>query len=866
MISNTTKTNENKYASNLVLLRTNSNRFLTEPLEGNLLGMKIAANLYANNGFRFIAAPAHAEPAQVEAAIQKFRNIYKLSHESALKLSIKTGYDLYAQVEDINRCLSKLQEPRNRIVSELFWPHLSDPLFNEIKKEQCIASSHVMQILKKSVNQHNGYHSAIITHAKAIAYHSLAISHELTFAAGNAEWSSSYWKNALSCWAKVFNTDLFWEYFRKRVESFDDPRLKPDDVKELRSQLPKIILGLNALFAREYAKSKQRAASSWHIDLIGKSRFPKSTKQEILSSLVQTLTVARLEPLIKKVNSDLLGTPGRQSRKDVEKVIRPILEETKTVRNYLIEDLKFSPNLVELSEFDRLCELVVKAIDTKINYDSDDRVHSILYGILTVKKMLSLPLSSPLKRKLEQSNLNDIDTLYSEFQTKKSSRKAIDPTKCWFLEDEEASPDASIRLPIYKITSVKGASVQWQKRQILVPRSELALKVHKGKLTLSKLTNLRQDDKSNEIKAKIGKVEAKRNETIKQIKEKCDHSTRQQKEVFEEKLSAYNNRIAPEEIKFKEHIAKITSQLEKDTAAEQSRCKDVCAEAKKQRARPIARAREAHNRVVEKYKGFRGGTRLELPLVGIASPALAVSALIITLTSHISIFGQPFLLPVAGLVIGSLLGFSIGCAVRLFKIKQSAAPLKKLILVLDNEITRLQEISQKTISELKKRAEFVSAQDKKGLLAIEVEREKIRNDHDTRVKQLRHQTESEIGGVQTTAAKEIKQLEKKLEAHLKPKTESEKTSFPPYKVAKSGDYEDGTGPSEYEINRLVQREFDDFMSSLTYEERNTLALIFHEMSQEKAMGIINMLMTLSPYERSRKLSELSGLNLFGRLY
>ncbi len=416
MRSNTTNTNENKYASNLVLLRTNSNHFLTEPLEGNLLGMKITANLYANNGFRFIAAPAHAEPAQVEAAVQKFRNIYKLSHESALKLSIKTGYDLYAQVEDINRCLSKLQEPRNRIVSELFWPHLSDPLFNEIKKEQCISSSHVMQILKKSVNQHNGYHSAIITHAKAIAYHSLAISHELTFAAGNAEWSSSFWKDALSCWAKVFNTDSFWEYFRKRVESFDDPRLKPDDVEELRSQLPKIILGLNALFAREYAKAEQNNASSQHIALIKNSNLPEPAKKEVLSSLVQSLTVARLDPLIQKVNSELLGNSGKQSRKSLEKVIHPILKEAMAVRNYLIEDLKFSSKLVELSEFDRLCELVVNVIDTKIDYDSDDRVRSILYCILTVKKMQSLPLSSSVKRKFEQSIHSDIEILYGDFQ------------------------------------------------------------------------------------------------------------------------------------------------------------------------------------------------------------------------------------------------------------------------------------------------------------------------------------------------------------------------------------------------------------------------------------------------------------------
>jgi hypothetical protein len=856
--------NKNMHAPNMALLGTTSNRFFAEPLEEKLLGMKMSADLYVNNGFRFIAVPANEEQAQIESEIQKFRNIYKLSRESAMKLCIKSGYDSYVQSEDINRCLSKLQEPRSRIVFEMFWPHLSGQLFNEIRKEQSIASLQVTQILEKSANHHNGNQSITITHALAIIFHSMAISHELTFAAGNTEWNSNYWEKALLNWAKVFEADSFWEYLRKRIEGFDDPRIKPDDVSDLRAQLPKVILALNALFAQTYAKAEQCAASSQHIKLITHSLFPASIKQEILSSLIQALTVARLDPLIQQVNSDLLGKSGRQNREEVEKIIRPILEEAMGVRNYLLQGLEFSPDLVELSEFDRLCELVVKGIDTKINYDTDDRVCSILYAILTVKKMLSLPLSTTLKRRLEQSNRNDIDTLYGDFQTNKSTGKVIDPSKCWFLEGEEASPEASFLIPMYKITSVKGPEVRWQKRQILVPRSDLAQKIHKGELTLKELANIRNDEKCNELMSEIDKIKAKKDESIGHLEKKRDHSIQQQKKIFEDKLNTYNARMASEEIKLKNHIKDIEQQLQKDITKEKCRSENECNKARRKKEIPIARAREEYRKVASKYNGWNGWTRLELPIFGIISFVLMASALIMTLTNSISARDKLFLIPILAVIIGLMVGFFVGKKIRTLKIARAHMPFSELEHLLNKELYQLQQVSKKNISELQRQAKVNTAIAQNSLLVIDAERGKIKANYDAQVKGIQLKAKADICDRENEAAKEIKPLEDKLKSYLEPKPESAKTLFPPYQAAKSMGYKDGKDPSRYEINQLVKSQFDSFMNSLTYSERNTIAMILQIMGESKAMEIINMLIALSPLERSRQIMGLNILDLLRR--
>lgn len=454
-------------------------RLMATPFTNRLLGIDLTPELYARNGFRLVGTPAYADRSRVESESQKFRNIYKLDSAAALNACIQTGCEQHIRFDDILASLAKLLEPRQRLLCEIFWPHVAENLFAHIKKEKHLASPSVVQTINASAKT-NGLDGTLLTHALAIAHQNLALSHELAFATGQAEWSESHWQQSLACWAQVLSSTHFWNYLRQRAKSFDDPRLKPDDVETLQLQLPVAVLGFNTVFARAYAKAEQMPVCARHLALITQSKLPEAAKREAITTVVKALMAARLEPLIQRMTSAILEAKDKFSREKFERICAPIVDEALAVHGYLLNDLGLE-DAVEMAEFDRLCETIVNGMDTKINYDNDDRQRSILYCLLTTKKLLALPVSPAMRRKLEQSKRSDTEILYRDFV---ASPDEIDPTRCWFVEDEEADPASSLEFPIYKITDREvtvnslqgsaGISVNYQKRKILVPRSRMA--------------------------------------------------------------------------------------------------------------------------------------------------------------------------------------------------------------------------------------------------------------------------------------------------------------------------------------------------------------------------------------------------------
>lgn len=824
-------------------------RLLATPLNIRLLEFEITADWYARNGFRFIATPACAEHNLFLAESQRFRNLYKLNPAAALKSAIQTGYDGYLPLEGVLNYLAKLDDPRYRIICELFWPHLPASIFDRVKEQQHISSAEVLQSINAHIENPHQQNHGIIHHALAIACHNQAIAAELAFAAGSRKWDGNGWQEALSCWANLLELDSFWEYLAGRAEGFDDPRLKPEDIQELRDKLPIVILEFNAIFARAYAKANQAEASARHILLIQQSPLPESAKHQVSGELVKVLTVARLEPLIEQVKSKFSEKTDRQSRQEFDKTCKPVLQETLAVRDYLLEELKFPPAMVELSEFDRLCQLIVEGLERKIDYKSDDHARSILYATLITPKMLTLPLSSSLRRKLEQSLLEEREILYGEFVSSKSKGAPIDidPGQCWFLEGEEADPDSSLVLPVYKITEVKGGSVGWQKRQILVPRSQLAARVHQGKLSLEELAKLRQDEETKTILTEIERLETERDKAIKGIEKNLNSAIQQHTSAFEEQLQAFNQQAATEEKKHQDHKQKVHSQLEKDIAAENHRCEQACRKARGQAAIPIAKAEAEYQKTVRDNKGLRGGVRLELPVIVISFSLILFAAYI----------WNAFTIGVGGEIAGIMAGIIIGRVVRKYRVQKASLLLQAIQRTLAEELSRLRKESENTIARLKKAAEVNLKETTVFLNGLAQQRTNMQSEYVKKVSELRKQTDREIKELQKNAAGKIQALRKKLETYLKPRAESEKKSFPPYKTAKSRGYEDGAGPSQNEVNRLAQAEFDRFMNSLSYEEKNLLAILSQYLSNQQMNEILNTLISLSSYERWERIRTLT---------
>ena len=314
-----------------------------------------------------------------------------------------------------------------------------------------------------------------------MVHHNLAIADELGFGEGRNEWAHHHWANALSHWAETLASDLFWEYFRQRITQFDDPRVQLVDIEHLQAELPSVLIGFDTLFARTYGQAEQEAVCRKHLNLIRDSKFPTAVKRTAIVSVASGLVARRMEPLVQRVQENLLDASGKFTRQQFDKICTPLLDEAFAIHRYLVDDLRLSHELAQQTEFDRLGEKIISAIDTKVDYDNDDRERSILNGMLLTKRMLRLPMSSHVRRRLEASLRSDTEILYRGYGPSPTN---LDLTKCWFMEGEEADPDASILIPVYRITnrSVEvnvnegsaGVRLSYSQRRLLIPRSARA--------------------------------------------------------------------------------------------------------------------------------------------------------------------------------------------------------------------------------------------------------------------------------------------------------------------------------------------------------------------------------------------------------
>lgn len=917
-------------------LETDLARLLTTPLGSQLLGVELSADFYGQNGFRFIGTPASADNSQLESAAQKFRNLLKLNPAAAAGSCIQTGYDAHLRLEkeDIKEWLARLNNPRQRLLCELFWLHLPPDLFAPIKNERTLAAPQALAVLNETVASQNGRAGAIAAHALAVISHNQAIARELAFVSGAAEWSDEYWISALFYWANVLEADSFWDYLRERAVGWDDPRINAEDVTLVRAQLPALLLRFHTLFALAYGKAGAHGACRRHVEFIQACNLPAAVKQETLAAAVRTLADARLEPLTAQVDERLLAASDRSfTRQQFDKLCAPVLSEAAAIRRRLAEDLGFPEDLVRLAEFDRLCEKVFRASDRKLNYDSNDRVRTILYSTLLSKQMLGWPLSDEMRRKLERSLRNDTEILYRGF----TPTEAVDPTHCHFLLGEEADPDASFDLPIHKIEQVRGVSVHWQSRRVLAPRSVRAKRVQSNQLTLEGvveewlmegarlriweppqadanepfrfrgntvagnvlgllvvycqkpdevLENLRNGNLATwfeyrgqhalaarcrqpendsviqpfvhalclaaamEVKAQTAVLEAECEAAVQQENQQCAAEVKREDEAARQALAQFDQRAESQTAADRRQLAEVQQSYEQQVIAENQRRNTAIAEATQRGAATVAQAEASHAQTVERFRGFRGGSRLEAPTMAAAVIVLAALGLI----AGASTSGL-----IALLLLGLALGLGIGQMARRRPIRKAAKALGAANQAIKEEVSEIERKSQETIARLKQQAQQSGAAARNRLQAVSAEREKLVQDGARRSAAISKRSEQSNHSRKNATAARVKQLQQPLTERIKVKAESAKTEFPAYRKAKSLGFSDGEKPSDYEIERIVNREMERFLNSLDEIERIIFARVVQQVSSDQANQIMASLMEMPTWERKQKLRSFIGL-------
>lgn len=836
-------------------------RVLATPLSCEFLGLEVCADLYARNGFRIMALPAHVDEAELERQSARLLTRLKLAGPGALnKHSIRVGYDEHMRVEDPGACISQLRDPRRRLLCEMFWPHISDDLFAAIKSERHIASPRVTGTLLEFAKAGNGREGVLAQHALAIAHHNQAIANEMAFGTGQTEWNKTHWELALRFWGQALGSKAFWDYFAERAGAYDDFRVRPEDILALRTQLPEIILRFNAMFAQIYAQRSKHEATKSHLAFIGACSFPAEVKTKVLRSAAQVLAGARLAPLIHQMNSDVMNRKGRVTRRSFSKLVTPLIDEAEEVYLYLSVTLGLPEEVVRFSEFDRLGEVILGGIEGKLDYDTDDRLRTLYLAMLLYKRMLGLPLSGTLQRKMEQKTRENRGILYrDEFPLPDS----VDVTRCWFLPDELADPEKSILMPIYRITGVEGASVSWQSSKILVPRSELAAKAHKGKVSNDELLKHTRDPKYRRIQEQIEALSAELAAATQREERKMAAVVQQEREKEKAALMRIKEACADDEAAAHAYIAKKAKARDEEIAVAEAQRRQARRKVETRHADALAAAQEEYHKAVARRSRLPGFLRYNLPFCvggcvigGLGGFVMAMADIVPDAAPQSVV--PPVVAALGFVVLGSVVALPIGSVLRRRKLKALRRPLDEIEEVIEEEKAAADKVCDRAKAKATRQYKAKIAKAQEWLGKLERAKERVRKRAEETIAVLRRGQSQTVARLKADADRQIRALSSKL-TRLKPKPESHKNQFPPYKKAKSNGYSDGEKPSQAEVDRRAKREVDSLMNSLTDRDKQVLYLIGQVKGEATLNAIVSGLLAASPAERRRKLNELASL-------
>jgi len=825
-------------------------RLLAMPLGDNVLGLEVAGDVYAANAFRYLAVPAAAARQELDLATSRLKAVGRLRPEVARRGFVRTGYDGHAGLAAPLDYVDRLQDSRQRLLWEAFWPHANGDCFHEIKSSRELASPTAVRRLQDIAATQSGRASVLAKHALAVVVHNRAIAYELAYGTGHTDATAGLWGQALDLWRSVLASEEFWNYLRERILAADDPRLHPGDLDELRERMPALILGFNRLFARAYAQAGDTAACHRQLQVIARSEFPKAVHDAVLVDTVQAVAATRLEPLIHRAE-ECIGTSKADKSKKLDRKafvrsFEPILAEALDVRQFLVEALRIDAKLVEQSEFDRLCETVLKAVNQKMDYSTDDRLRAILVSILFSKRMLRLPISASLRRRLEQSIHDDAKILYKDCGT---LPKDFDPSQCWFLAGEEASPDDSLEMAVYKVTKVNAGAIEWEKRKILVPRSAVAAKVHRGKVSAKEIAASRTDEKSREARRQIEQLKQQRAARAQAIERERDDQTAREMADCDARLRQYGQEVAAEEARDKQHVERRQKELAGQVAAQKAQCAKATTAVRSKHQPAIDEAETAFRSASLAYAGWGRTHLLELPATGATAAALLLAVLLFWLGGLFpATWPLPSLLLIAG-GSGSLAGLGIGRLLRAGTIRRIRTPLTQLERDRDAELRSLGQQTQEALAAAQAKADEELLPCRQRQAEREKRRAAIRDASHVQIAGLKEASQKRIDAAQREIDSQVQALEKKLAASTTARSESEKTGFPPYKQIKASGYRDGERPPEHESQEMMSRETTKLVESLSYPQRMLLAQLARQMSTHDFSTLLTRLSEASYSER-----------------
>jgi hypothetical protein len=767
-----------------------ASRLLLSMLRPTLLGERIPADFYARNGFRFLGVPASIDASELSMQFQQFRNLLHLDPTRTREHCIRTIRDGHLDAEAILAAVAKLENPSHRFVAELFWPHLPEDEFCEIRSGRELGSPALLQ--RFAPDGSTGATRALRVHFSALARHCIALQEECAFLEGGPPPPDGSWKSAIDAWRRLWATDEFWQYMRERVKALDDPRVHREDVDRARADLPHVVLGLQELLAGKYSAAEDYANCVRHLALIRTSGFPDDVVHAATWNAVKRVAGTRLEDLHGRARQTFESLADKVSRDKFEAVAGPILREAHDIRALLSERLMLTDDLLEQSTFDQLAQGILDAVNKKLDYQGDERERNILFSSRVGKRLLSLPLSGKVRRAVEQSLQDDNRILYSQFYTDPSGW----PTslECFFLPGAEADPDASIAISMYRITERKievdriqrsaGLRLFWDRATLLVPRSTCAMAAGSSGTAEVEIPEAEYKPAQRAAAVQLKALRSELDAVQAEITKQRTAETRAEEQRQKAELRVVEEREAARVTEAEAALATANR-----NEAEQIKTEEQRLESENER---MATAHEpgleaARVRVAATRERLQRGTSfllIEIPL-----------ALLGTLSLLLMRIG-PYVVIVAGALVFAFLASSVirrACGLL------AAYPLHAAARALEREKAAcLAESSSRRLA-IQAEAAKVTGRWKSLLSSVESEKNAILEASRQRAEELTGRLDERAG----RATAEFQQKERKLRSQLVRKAkvlkESQKGEFPAYRAARKKGFKEGSRPSSVEF-------------------------------------------------------------------
>lgn len=806
-------------------------RLLSAPLGVSLFGIALPADIYVRNALRVLGLNSSIDDAALERAAQRFRNLQRLGRGERSA----DGAQMGIRPRDALESVALLEDPRHRLSTELFCPYLSD---QELRAPPAEGSAR---------GGDPPATRALVTHALAIVHHSRVIQKES--AGAGADELMPAWRRALDLWSQVAASEPFWAHFLQRAEALDDPRLRSEDVVDARRRLPQVILAWNQLFLSACAKAADQVGVDRHLELMHGCSFPRDDRAAALRRATGDLAKIRLGPLVDQLRQATSGTV-KLKRRQAGEALQPALLEAQALRDHLVERVPSSPGEgLELPEYDALAEAALEVVSgEKLDY-SDEQQRVLVFSATATRKLLELPISGAMRRRVDAALQSDLKILYRGFVP---AWNGTDACRCWFLPAEEADADASILLPVYKIGSVRGASVRWEARQVVVPRSRRAKQVHEGKAAVPDLVELAgstRDAKTLDLIARIRRIDEEAGAQASREREFMEAEKRAAEAAQAAALWQHEQVAAAQAARDREHLDAVQRAHQGRVQAEQRR-HGKALETARATARPrIAEAEQVYRSVADLNRGVLGLLKAPPAVLGLVS--LAIGAVIFTAAKT---------LPGAAVGAAALSAVLIALGglveARNRRVAAARRPLEAAKATLVAEEEGVAREHKEALGRLEWQARDEGAEAKAREAARSAEAERIRSQGVARVADIQRAGRTALEAIESKTVAATKGLRAELDVRFKPKPQSESKAFPAYRKALAEGYKEGARPSEQEVNSMVQREVSKLFDSLSSGEAEVLKLMLAKLDNDACQQLIEALIDLPAAERGRRLFEM----------